>query len=110
MVVQIFVWLILTCSVLQLIYFLYLAWASTTTPKLILGDVVHYLYPVDASLLAGLLDPAVDFELCWNLSPAVSARSSAGACAYIGSCSGAWPTIPRFSPSSITLCAATTIS
>jgi hypothetical protein len=69
MFMQIFIWLILACSVLQLIYFLYLAWASTRIPKLILGDVVHYLYPVDASLLAGLLDPAADFELCWNLSP-----------------------------------------
>ena len=69
MFMQIFIWLILACSVLQLIYFLYLAWASTRIPKLILGDVVHYLYPVDASLLAELLDPAADFELSWNLSP-----------------------------------------
>jgi hypothetical protein len=67
--VQIFIWLILACSTLQLIYLLYLAWASTRVPKLTLSDVVHFLYPVDSSLLAGLLDPATDLELRWNLSP-----------------------------------------
>ncbi len=69
MFVQIFIWLILACSVLQLIYLLYLAWASGRVPKLVLDDVVHYLYPVDSALLAGLLDPATDLELRWNLSP-----------------------------------------
>jgi hypothetical protein len=69
MVVQIFIWLILAGSVLQLIYLLYLAWASGRVPKLVLDDVVHYLYPVDSALLAGLLDPATDLELRWNLSP-----------------------------------------
>jgi hypothetical protein len=69
MFVQAFIWLILACSALQLIYLLYLAWASTRVPKLTLSDVVHFLYPVDSSLLAGLLDPAADLELRWNLSP-----------------------------------------
>lgn len=63
------IWLILAGSILQLIYLLYLAWASGRVPKLVLGDVVHFLYPVDSSLLAGLLDPAADLELRWNLSP-----------------------------------------
>jgi hypothetical protein len=62
-------WLILSCSVLELIYLLYLAWASGRVPKLVLGDVIHFLYPVDPSLLASLLDPAADFELRWSLSP-----------------------------------------
>jgi len=63
------IWLILAASVAELIYLLYLAWASARVPKLVLGDVVHFLYPVDPSLLASLLDPAADFELRWNLSP-----------------------------------------
>jgi hypothetical protein len=67
--VQVFVWLILACSALQLIYLLYIAWASTRVPRLTLSDVVHFLYPVDSSLIAGLLDPAADLELRWNLSP-----------------------------------------
>ncbi len=62
-------WLILACSLLQLVYLLYLAWATSRTPKLTLGDVVHFLYPVDLSLLEGLLDPAAELELRWNLSP-----------------------------------------
>jgi hypothetical protein len=62
-------WSILACSILELIYLLYLAWANGRAPKLILGDVVHFLYPVDSSLVAGLLDPAADLELRWNLSP-----------------------------------------
>jgi hypothetical protein len=62
-------WLILAASVGELVYLLYLAWASTRVPKLVLGDVIHFLYPVDPSLLASLLDPAADFELRWNLSP-----------------------------------------
>jgi len=69
MFMPIVTWLILACSLLQLIYLLYLAWSSTRVPKLVLGDVVHFLYPVDSSLLAGLLDPAADLELRWNLSP-----------------------------------------
>jgi len=69
MLSSILIWLILACSVLQLIYLLYVAWASARVPKLVLGDVVHYLYPVDSSLIAGLLDPAADLELRWNLSP-----------------------------------------
>jgi hypothetical protein len=48
---------------------LHVAWASARVPKLILGDVVHFLHPVDPALLASLLDPAADFELRWNLSP-----------------------------------------
>lgn len=63
------IWLILAASVTELIYLLYLAWASGRVPKLVLGDVVHFLYPVDRFLLASLLDPAADFELRWNLSP-----------------------------------------
>jgi hypothetical protein len=62
-------WLILSCSALELVYLLYLAWSSTRVPKLVLGDVIHFLYPVDSSLLASLVDPAADFELRWNLSP-----------------------------------------
>lgn len=62
-------WLILSCSALELIYLLYLAWASSRAPKLVLGDVVHFLYPVDSSLLASLVDPAADFELRWSMSP-----------------------------------------
>jgi len=69
MFLQVLIWLILTASVLELIYLLYVAWASTRVPKLVLGDVVHFLYPVDSSLLEGLLDPAADLELRWNLSP-----------------------------------------
>jgi hypothetical protein len=66
---QFFIWLIPTLSAVELIYLLYLAWASSRVPKLALDDVVHFLYPVDTSLLAGLLDPAADFELRWKLSP-----------------------------------------
>jgi hypothetical protein len=69
MIFSIVTWLILLCSALELVYLLYLAWSSTRVPKLILGDVVHFLYPVDSSLLASLVDPAADFELRWNLSP-----------------------------------------
>jgi hypothetical protein len=69
MIFSIVTWLILSCSALELVYLLYLAWSSTRVPKLILGDVVHFLYPVDSSLLASLVDPAADFELRWNLSP-----------------------------------------
>jgi hypothetical protein len=69
MFLQVFIWLILAASALELIYLLYLAWASDRVPKLVLGDVVHFLYPVDPSLLEGLLDPAADLELRWNLSP-----------------------------------------
>jgi hypothetical protein len=66
---QILTWLILASSVLELVYLLYLAWSSTRVPKLVLSDVVHFLYPVDLSLLAGLLDPATDLQLRWSLSP-----------------------------------------
>jgi hypothetical protein len=69
MVFSILTWLILSCSALELVYLLYLAWSSTRVPKLVLGDVIHFLYPVDSSLLASLVDPAADFELRWNLSP-----------------------------------------
>jgi hypothetical protein len=69
MFMPIMTWSILACSVLELIYLLYLAWSSARVPKLVLADVVHFLYPVDLSLLAGLLDPATDLELRWNLSP-----------------------------------------
>jgi hypothetical protein len=62
-------WLILTCSALELIYLAYLAWSSSRVPQLVLNDVIHFLYPVDPSLLASLLDPAADFELHWNLDP-----------------------------------------
>jgi hypothetical protein len=65
---QFFIWLILALSLAELFYLLYLAWASSRVPKLVLDDVVHFLYPVDTSLLARLLDPAADFELRWNLS------------------------------------------
>jgi hypothetical protein len=65
---QFFIWLILTLSAVELIYLFYLAWASSRVPKLALDDVVHFLYSVDTSLLARLLDPAADFELRWNLS------------------------------------------
>jgi hypothetical protein len=66
---QFLIWLIPVLSAVELIYLLYLAWASSRVPKLALDDVVHFLYPVDTSLLAGLLDPAADFELRWKLSP-----------------------------------------
>jgi hypothetical protein len=66
---QVLTWLILAASVAELVYLLYLAWASGRVPKLVLADVIHFLYPVDPSLLASLLDPAADFELRWNLSP-----------------------------------------
>jgi hypothetical protein len=69
MFVQFLIWLILAASVLEFAYLLYVAWASARVPNLVLGDVVHFLYPVDPSLLASLLDPAADFELRWNLSP-----------------------------------------
>jgi hypothetical protein len=69
MFVQILIWLLFALSVLELIYLLYLAWAGSRVPKLILGDVVHFLYPVDLSLLEGLLDPAADLALRWNLTP-----------------------------------------
>lgn len=69
MFVLILIWLLFALSILELIYLLYLAWASARVPKLVLGDVVHFLYPVDPSLLASLLDPAADFGLRWNLSP-----------------------------------------
>jgi hypothetical protein len=69
MVFSIVTWLILSCSALELVYLLYLAWSSTRAPKLVLGDVIHFLYPVDSSLLASLVDPAADFELRWSLSP-----------------------------------------
>lgn len=63
------IWLILGASVLELSYLLYVAWSSARVPKIVLGDVVHFLYPVDSALLASLLDPVADFELRWNLSP-----------------------------------------
>jgi hypothetical protein len=66
---QSFIWLILALSAVELFYLLYLAWASSRVPRLLLDDVVHFLYPVDTCLLASLLDPAADFELRWNLSP-----------------------------------------
>jgi len=66
---QIFIWLIFAASLGELVYLLYLAWASAHVPKLVLNDVVHFLYPVDLELLASLLDPACDFELRWRLSP-----------------------------------------
>lgn len=69
MFVQILIWLLFALSVLELIYLLYLAWAGSRVPKLVLGDVVHFLYPVDSSLLEGLLDPAADLELRWSLTP-----------------------------------------
>ncbi|MFZ1007161.1 MAG: hypothetical protein WAN65_10005 [Candidatus Sulfotelmatobacter sp.] len=69
MVFSIVTWLILSCSALELVYLLYLAWSSTRVPKLVLGDVIHFLYPVDSSLLALLVDPAADFQLRWSLSP-----------------------------------------
>jgi len=69
MVFSIVTWVILSCSALELVYLLYLAWSSTRVPKLVLGDVIHFLYPVDSSLLASLVDPAADFELRWSLSP-----------------------------------------
>jgi|HubBroStandDraft_6_1064221.scaffolds.fasta_scaffold230117_3 hypothetical protein len=69
MIFSIVTWLILSCSALELVYLLYLAWSSTRGPKLVLGDVIHFLYPVDSSLLASLVDPAADFELRWSLSP-----------------------------------------
>jgi len=69
MIFSIVTWLILSCSALELVYLLYLAWSSIRVPKLVLGDVIHFLYPVDSSLLASLVDPAADFELRWSLSP-----------------------------------------
>jgi hypothetical protein len=69
MVSSIVTWLIVSFSALELIYLLYVAWSSTRVRKLVLGDVIHFLYPVDPALLASLLDPAADFELSWSLSP-----------------------------------------
>ena len=69
MIFSIVTWLILSCSALELVYLLYLAWSSGRVPKLVLSDVIHFLYPVDSSLLASLLDPAAEFELRWSLSP-----------------------------------------
>jgi hypothetical protein len=66
---QFLIWLVLAASVLEFLYLLHVAWASARVPRLILGDVVHFLHPVDPSLLASLLDPAADFELRWNLGP-----------------------------------------
>jgi hypothetical protein len=60
-------WVIVTSGVLALLYILRCACART--PKFNLNDLVHFLYPVDLSLLDSLLDPAADFALRWSLNP-----------------------------------------
>jgi hypothetical protein len=60
-------WVIVTSGVLALLYIL--RCACTRAPQFNLNDLVHFLYPVDSSLLDSLLDPAADFALRWNLNP-----------------------------------------
>jgi hypothetical protein len=67
MLSSILIWLLLVWSALGLIYFLYRACARV--PRHDPRNLVHYLHPVDWSLLESLLDPAADFELRWRLSP-----------------------------------------
>jgi hypothetical protein len=60
-------WVIVTSGTLALLYILRCACARS--PKFNLNDLVHFLYPVDLSLLDSLLDPAEDFALRWSLNP-----------------------------------------
>jgi hypothetical protein len=64
---MILMWLLVAMGVLGLIYVLYCAWRGV--PMRDIDDVVHFLYPVDLSLVDSLLDPAADFSLRWSLSP-----------------------------------------
>ena len=64
---SILIWLIVAANALGYIYLLYRAW--TRVPRRDIDDVVHFLHPVDLSLVESLLDPAADFELRWRLSP-----------------------------------------
>ncbi|HEY4903288.1 MAG TPA: hypothetical protein VIH89_07450 [Candidatus Sulfotelmatobacter sp.] len=64
---QIFVWLMIAWGALACIYMLRCAW--TRFPRRNLNDVVHFLHPVDLSLVDSLLDPAADFALRWNSTP-----------------------------------------
>ena len=63
----ILMWMLVGCGVLGLITVLYFAWRGV--PQRSIDDVVYFLYPVDSSLLAALLDPATDLDLRWNLGP-----------------------------------------
>ncbi len=60
-------WLIIAWGALACIYMLRCAWSRF--PRRDLGDVVHFLHPVDLSLAESLLDPASDFDLRWNSTP-----------------------------------------
>jgi hypothetical protein len=67
---QIETWLtlgLLALSGAAFIYMLYRSWVNLITSKLEPNDVLHFLYPVDRSLLESLLDPAADLNLRWNL-------------------------------------------
>ncbi|MFZ0772819.1 MAG: hypothetical protein WCA49_10315 [Candidatus Sulfotelmatobacter sp.] len=64
---MILMWMLVAMGVLGLIFVLYCAWRGV--PMRDIDDVVHFLYPVDLSLVDSLLDPAADFALRWSLSP-----------------------------------------
>jgi hypothetical protein len=64
---EILVWLFAAWNALGAIYVLHRAFSKL--PKLNPNNLVHYLHHVDWPLLESLLDPAVDFELRWRLSP-----------------------------------------
>jgi hypothetical protein len=63
----IFTWAIVAWGVLSCIYMLSRAWKRF--PKRDIDDVIPFLYPVDLSLAATLLDPASEFEYRWRLTP-----------------------------------------
>jgi len=67
MLSSILTWLIVSWGALACVYMLYRAWSRF--PRRDLDDVVHFLYPVDLSLVESLLDPAADFSLRWSLTP-----------------------------------------
>lgn len=64
---QILIWLMIAWGALACIYMLRCAW--TRFPRRNLDDIVHFLHPVDLSLVDSLLDPAADFALRWNSTP-----------------------------------------
>ncbi|MGA8430337.1 MAG: hypothetical protein WB729_10985 [Candidatus Sulfotelmatobacter sp.] len=64
---QILIWLMIAWGALTCIYMLRCAW--TRFPRRNLNDMVHFLHPVDLSLVDSLLDPAADFALRWNSTP-----------------------------------------
>ena len=59
--------LIIAWGAIACIYMLRRAWSRF--PRRDFDDVVHFLYPVDLELAQSLLDPALEFESSWKLSP-----------------------------------------